>query len=388
MKKRDMKKCFLISCFIMGAIWGPVESPQLNAAEVGDIYVALDVPLTGKLAYYGRDNRAGFQMGIEKVNQKGIFVEGKRYQLVGIVQDNEGHKIDKVLKETAKNVMRHKPIAFIVTASAEAIPLKEVCMEYKFILLAPSQVPAFTLPPVPLGVRHFMRCTDQGEMIQKIFETHKPGQRKLFTLVEMLETSVEGARVAREMWKAAGGEVVGLVEFPSETLDYVPVVTKAIATNPDVIFNTAGSVRGAKGADAARKQRYKGNFYFFGMFNPAAALRFTTADVLEGSFYTASQYDKEIPLLTEFKKEVQRRVKGESTPEVISGITFEMIHFLAAAIGKANSLDVVKVRKAMNDIEASTLPLGLFKGKLNDLGELQMDIIPARIHDGKAVFLR
>ncbi len=372
----------------MGVLFLFSGSPGVKAAEVGDIYVVLDAPMTGKIAYYGRDNRAAFQMAIERVNQKGIFVEGKRYQFVGIVQDNEGHKIDKVLKETAKNVMRHKPIAFIVTASAEAVPLKEVCMDYKFIMLAPSQVPAFTQPPIPLGVRNFMRCTDQGEMIQKIFEIYKPGQRKLFTLVEMNETTVEGARVAREMWKPAGGEVVGLVEFPSETLDYVPVVTKAISANPDIIFNSGSSVRGAKSADTARKQGYKGVFYFFGMFNPAAALRFTTPDVLEGTFYTATQFDKEIPLLTEFRKEVQGRAKGESTPEVISGVTYEMIHFLAGAITKANSLDSSKVRKTMNEIDASTLPLGLFKGKLNDIGELQMDIIPARIHNGKPVFLR
>ncbi len=340
MKEKGFRKFFWAVCLTMGVLFLFSGSPGVKAAEVGDIYVVLDAPMTGKIAYYGRDNRAAFQMAIERVNQKGIFVEGKRYQFVGIVQDNEGHKIDKVLKETAKNVMRHKPIAFIVTASAEAVPLKEVCMDYKFIMLAPSQVPAFTQPPIPLGVRNFMRCTDQGEMIQKIFEIYKPGQRKLFTLVEMNETTVEGARVAREMWKPAGGEVVGLVEFPSETLDYVPVVTKAISANPDIIFSSGSSVRGAMSADTARKQGYKGVFYFFGMFNPAAALRFTTPDVLEGTSYTATQFDKEIPLLTEFRKEVQGREKGESTPEVISGVTYEMIHFLAGAITKANSVSI------------------------------------------------
>jgi branched-chain amino acid transport system substrate-binding protein len=388
MKKRDLRKFWVAACLVLGVFFLFSGTPEPKAAEMGEINVVLDVPLIGKIAYYGRDHRAAFQLALEKVNEKGILVGGKKYRLNGVIQDNEGHKIDKVLKETAKNVTRHHPIALISTASAEAIPLKEVCMDYKFILMAASQVPAFAEPPVPLGVRHFIRCSDQGETIQKIFETLKPEQRKLFTLVEMNETCVEGARVAREMWKAAGGQVTGLVEFPSETLDYVPIVTKAMSSNPEVIFNTGSSIRGAKAADTARKQGYKGIFYFFGMFSPIVAQRYAAPAFLEGSFYTATRYDKETPIIKDFMKVVQAKAGSDLPPEMTSGITYDMVHFLAAAIQKANSLDVFKVRAAMNDIDADTLPLGLFMGKMNKKGELEMNIIPARIHDGKPVFLK
>ncbi|MFL0576665.1 ABC transporter substrate-binding protein [Brevibacterium luteolum] len=225
----------------------------------GSIVIGFSGPLSGGAAAYGENARAGIELAIDDLNEAGVTVDGKDYNV-------ELASLDDVYQPStaatnAQRLAEQDDAAVVFIPHAGGIQAAQALNSGRteFLLAAYSSDPKIVQQGNPLTV-----------MIPPSFAAYAPpfveklkvdGAQKLGLLGTASEYGQEWTKLVSEEWKSHGGEVLSdnSVDYGSVT-DFAGPVSQTLAQNPDVLFIGGPSQPTALVIEEARKQGYDGSF--------------------------------------------------------------------------------------------------------------------------------
>lgn len=349
-----MRAFRVLSVFIVIAVLLAACGP----AAPTEIKIAVLAPLSGPVPTFGVSTRDGALLAIKEWNAKG-GVLGKK--ITAIVEDSQCTPDPAV--NAANKVINQDKVKFIMgeVCSKASIPVSEIANAAKVIQVTSTS----TNPSVTVGADGkvkpyiFRACfidPFQGT-IGASFAVNNLKAKTAFVMVDQSNDYVKGlAEYFTKAFTEKGGKVVGTESYTSKDTDFSAILAKVAEAKPDVIYlpdyynivNLAAKQAKEKGITAPFMG---GDGWDSADLDKAAA---------EGGFYT-NHYAPEDPRpeVQNFLKAYAAEYKG-ATPDALAVLGYDATNMIIAAIEKAGSDDVEKVRSTLETMEFKVVS-GTFK---------------------------
>ena len=315
----------------------------LSAAE--SIRVGEYASLTGKEASFGQTSHHGVTLAIEEINAAG-GVLGRPLEL--FYEDNQT-KPGESATAAKKLISRNKVVALIGEVSSgrsnEAAPVAQASH-------VPMIAPAATNPSVTLKGNYIFRVCFidpfQGAILAK-FATTDLHAKKVATLFSVSNAySVGLAKVFKETFTAAGGEVVTEKSFSEGDKDFRAQLTAVKAAGADAVFVPSYYTEAALIARQARDLGIDVPL-FGGDGWEAEELLQIGGEALNGCFYsTHFSAQNTDPKVAEFAQRYRARWNNEE-PGAFSALGYDAVYVLADAIKRAGTTEEPALRNALAD---------------------------------------
>jgi branched-chain amino acid transport system substrate-binding protein len=358
-------------------------------AQTNTITFGSAVQLTGKDANTGRYYRDGYQIAIDRINEKGgITVGGKKYTLKADILDNQSDTNLDVQLYT-QLITRNK-VDFLLGSYSSGVVLVDSSVAEKFEIPmvegggAASQIFSrgykYIFGSLPRAEDYF------GSTIAMMGQlAPKPKTVALITADDAFDVSV--AQGTRVLLKKAGFDIVLDQQYAQKSADFSSLLALVKSKSPDVILwggllaEVLDSIRQAKSLDVSakgliaytvgvptadfRKALGKDADYAFGMtpWIPTAALKddwFGDAEQFAKAYVAKYHYD----------------------PDYHAASAVADVEVFAKAIAKAGSLD----KKAVRDAIAKSDFQSLFAHvKFAENGQIDVPQITIQIQNGEVV---
>ncbi|UFJ43015.1 ABC transporter substrate-binding protein [Brevibacillus humidisoli] len=228
-----------------------------GSSQTREVSIGWSGPQSGGAALYGKNTLDGLQMAIDDINTAGgIKVGTDTVKLKLEALD------DKYLpNETATNAHRlrseHKAAIIFVPHSGGVFALQTFNVQEKFLIAAYTSEPKVTDVNNPLTIR----IPPRYDMYPKTFteEMMKRFGNKVALVPGTHQYAKDWSELFKKTWTDLGGEIVAEnpVDYNKES-DFAPAVTKALASQPDVLFVGGASQPTALVIKAARDQGFAG----------------------------------------------------------------------------------------------------------------------------------
>jgi branched-chain amino acid transport system substrate-binding protein len=207
----------------------------VGVAQAGETLVTIGhvAPLTGNIAHLGKDNENGARLAIEDYNAKGLTIGGHkvRFELMG--EDDQadprtGNIVAQRLADAGvKGVVGH-------LNSGTTIPASRVYYQAGIPMVSPSATnPALTHQGFENVFRTMSNDIQQGAVLGKF--AIKLGHKA--AIID--DRTAYGQGLADEVAKTvetAGGQVVTREFTSNQATDFLAILTKIKAKEPDVVF--------------------------------------------------------------------------------------------------------------------------------------------------------
>ncbi len=315
----------------------------LPAAE--SIRIGEYASLTGKEASFGQTSHHGVTLAIEEINAAG-GVLGRPLEL--FYEDNQT-KPGESATAAKKLISRNKVVALIGEVSSgrsnEAAPVAQA-------FHIPMIAPAATNPTVTQKGNYIFRVCFidpfQGTILAKFAANDLKAKRVAVLYSVSNAYSVGLAKVFKETFTAAGGEVVTEKSFSEGDKDFRAQLTMVKSTNVDAVFVPSYYTEAALIARQARDLGITVPL-FGGDGWEAEELLQIGGDALNGCFYSTHFSAKNVdPKVVDFVKRYKARWDGEE-PGAFSALGYDAVYVLADAIKRAGTTDEPALRNALAD---------------------------------------
>lgn len=201
----------------------------------GLIRIAHAAPLTGPLAYLGKDNQNGARLAIDEANAKGVTIGGEKIVFELISEDDEGK--EKKSSIIAQKFVDAKVAGVVGHLNSDAtIPASAIYSQAGIPMISGSATsPKLTEQGFKIVFRTVGRDDQQGPAIASyLISEHKP---KSVAVIDDATAYGEGlANGVEKTLKAAGIAVLPREKGTAQTRDWRAILTKLYGENPDAIF--------------------------------------------------------------------------------------------------------------------------------------------------------
>ncbi len=222
----------LIACAAPTSAPAPTPAP----APPKTLDIGISTPLTGTAAHHGTMMQNGILMAIEDQNNEGgVTIAGQKYTLNPVIRDNKWDIM--VSKSVAEEMVFDKGVKVIAGLFVmDSIAAQTVTEPNKVILfpLVPV-VPAMTGPKKPYTFF-------TGSLFLQMYDTpcaylakFYPEAKRVVSMVVDLPDLPSFMDSAKTICPRYGLEWLGYEKFPVNITDFMPVLSRVLAKNPDVI---------------------------------------------------------------------------------------------------------------------------------------------------------
>jgi branched-chain amino acid transport system substrate-binding protein len=203
------------------------------------IKIGFNIPLTGDIPKVGEESKFAAEMLKEDINAKGgLLVEGKRYKLQFIYEDNES-KAESAVTAALKLIERDKVLAIVgPNSSKQAVPGGQVCNDNRTPMISPWSTNPDTTKDRPWVFRAAFLDPFQGPVAVD-FASKQFNAKKAAVLFALANDYSKGlAEIFRDDFKKKNGasSVVSYESYGDKDQDFSAQLTKIIAAKPDFIF--------------------------------------------------------------------------------------------------------------------------------------------------------
>ena len=206
----------------------------MSAAQAQDVVKIGNVaPLTGSNAHLGKDLENGARLAVEEANAKGVKIAGKpvKFELVG-----EDDQADPKTATTVAQRLMDAGVKGVVghLNSGASIPASRIYSQAGVPMISPASTsPKLTQQGYKGVFRTIGNDIQQGSVMGRFAAT------KLGKKVAIIDDrTAYGQGLADEVEKgvkAAGGQVVSREFTTDKATDFLAILTKIKAHNPDVV---------------------------------------------------------------------------------------------------------------------------------------------------------
>jgi branched-chain amino acid transport system substrate-binding protein len=192
-------------------------------------------PLTGPAAGFGKDGENGARLAIEDVNAKGLKIgdDTVKFELVSEDDQADPRTATTVAQRLADSGV--KGVVGHVTSGA-SIPASRIYEQAGIPVITPSSTsPKLTQQGYKMTFRVIANDLQQGNALGK----YAVDQLKATKIAVIDDRTAYGQGLAdafANAVKAAGGQVVGREFTNDKATDFMAILTKIKAANPDAVF--------------------------------------------------------------------------------------------------------------------------------------------------------
>ncbi|CAN0626303.1 branched-chain amino acid transport system substrate-binding protein [Burkholderia multivorans] len=240
---------YLAIALAVGTAVGAVAAA--HAQEV--VAIGHSAPLTGPQAANGKDNENGARLAIDELNKQRVTVGGKAVTFKLVSEDDQADP--KVGVQVAQKLVDRGVAAVLGPYnSGVAIPASRVYNTGGVPILPVASNPALTKQ----GFRNIFRIGASDEQLGGTMAEFAAKSLKVKTAAIIDDRTAYGQGVAEQFASVAKANGIRIVdqEFTnSSATDFLGILTKIKASNPDVIFFGGYA---AQGAPMAKQMRQRG----------------------------------------------------------------------------------------------------------------------------------
>jgi branched-chain amino acid transport system substrate-binding protein len=340
---------FALSTALFGA--------AVAGAHAEDLKLGLIGPLTGPAAAWGAAAKVSMEILADKVNAKGgLDVGGKKYQ-VKIVAYDDMYKASEAVAAYNRLTNQDGVKIIVIQTSAPTMALKQSLEDDKIIGFTTSYTAAAIDEKTKYLFRAYSTANDfmppYAEWMAKNLK-----EKKMATLNPNDETGWAQQKTTEALYKKNGFTVLQGELYERSTKDFAPLITKVMATGPDVIDLGASSpatvgliVR------TAREQGYKGRFVQTGGAGWVEAVQAAGKEATEG-MVNILYADPDNAAFQGVVEEYKKRMNGQQPNEMVSVYT-DLMSVILAAVEKAGTVsDTTKIAASV----PSALPMTALQG--------------------------
>ena len=334
-----MKKLVMLSALVAAS----------TALAQDTIKIGAITSVTGRFAEFGKQQLAGFKVGVEEVNRKG-GVNGKKIEL--IIEDNASD-VNKGLAAAERLVNAGVPIVIneyassLVKAQAQYLARQKVP-----VLVVTSSGDDITKPGNDYVYRLNQPATEYARAIFNIFRDNKIKTVAMIAGTGAFEKSV--AEAAVEFAKEYGIQLVENQTYDRGINDFRPVLNRIKGKNPDAVFMVSYAEDSVALMRQSREVGVKPRIFAGG------AAGFALPDFIKGAgdaaenVITATAWVPELryPGTQKLNVDLTKALKGEPTYHAAQAYAGVIV--AAEAIKRAGSTDREKVKAALGNIKMST----------------------------------
>ena len=346
-----------------GAVLGTAQiaAPFVQTARAADtVKIGVDNPATGTYAALGKNELIGMQLAVDQINAKGGIL-GRQVELS--VEDSTSGDAGVAVQKARKLIDRDQ-VSFIVgnINSALAQAISNVANEKGVILVVPGGH-TDSVTGVNCHWNTFRVCnTTQTEANSVAGSVIKNAGKKWYYLTpdyafgHTLQAGMEAAATK------LGGEKVGGDLTPLGTTDFSSYLIKAQAANPDAIIMTQQGDDGVNVMKQAVQFGLDKKLHLAGAQLELEVLLGLPPEARVGTWVFEWYWNQpNVPGLKEFVAEIRKR-SGGHVPTARTWFGYASVHTCALAAAAANSLDAIKMARAMQGFklppEISMMPDG------------------------------
>ena len=349
MKRTGVVAILVFVCGIVALLAQPCLAAEAKIIKVGTVN-----GLTGWMAAGEQPTNDGMKLAADWINQTGgITVKGVKYKIQLITEDSKSSP--EGMADSCTKLVEKDKVKFILGGVNTVMNIAASSVT------EPAKV--FRLSNYTCG-----NPEESGPQFPLTFFSNSNIQSMRPQLVYLKETHPEAKRLALShpgdgagKWRRAhlepyaqelGMTVVYSEEWPGETVDFTPVVKKALASNPDAyIFTDGWAYHAGAQIKALRALGFKGAILSTDSEIVSEVLQLTGSEAGEG--YFASAWDVMDPNMRPImKKEVVPRASarlGKINQWQPWG--WNTVWILKQAIESAQSLDPVVVAKNLRTMK-------------------------------------
>jgi len=235
-----------------------------GAAGAQTLKIGVIAPLTGPAAPWGLAMAEGAKILAEDYNaQGGIDVAGKRHK-VEIVALDDQYKAANALAAYQRLVTREGVKHIVVAAGVSTLALKPNMDDDKVVVMTAGYIANLLDPKSKYMYRMWGIPADYYPSIYGWLKGNTP-ERRIAVINPDDESSREASALSDKLLKQNGYTVVLNEMYEKALRDFVPLLTKIIAQNPEMIdLGTTAPATGALIIRQARDLDYKGRFFIPG----------------------------------------------------------------------------------------------------------------------------
>ena len=314
-----------------------------SAQSTGPVQVGAIEILSGPNAAYGTAIKAGLELALADINQKGVL-GGRKIELT--VEDSAANK-DQAINAARKLIGRDKVVAIIgPTLSNEMFAVGPVVNERKLPIIGTSTT---AVGITEIGPFVFRTSLPESDVIPVTLAYAKAHGTKSIALMYANDDafSKSGFDTMKSAAEKAGLNVVAIESFSGKDTDFSAQLTKIKALKPDAIGISAlvepvsGVMLQAKSLGFGKETQFIGgngsNSPKLGEIAGAAA----DGLIVGSPWFVAKEDAKNVAFVKEY------RAKYDRAPDQFAAQAFDTMHILAAAFDRAGGTDPEKVREAL-----------------------------------------
>src|SRR5215472_7740710 len=216
-----------ISGILLGVAFASLAT---TASAQGVVKIGVVAPFSGTFATYGQQMLGGIKAYM-KLN--GDTVAGKKIE---IVQRDNGGPAPDVAKRLSQELITRDNADILVGFgfTPDALAVAPVVTEAKKPMVIMNAATSIITTKSPEIVRVSMTLPQVSQPMAKWAAQN--GIKKVYTFVADYGPGLDAEKAFSEAFKAAGGEIVGSIHTPVQTLDFAPFIQRVKDAKPEAVF--------------------------------------------------------------------------------------------------------------------------------------------------------
>ncbi|MCW2278364.1 ABC transporter substrate-binding protein [Heliophilum fasciatum] len=367
---------------LAGCGGGGAKAP--SGAQGNEILVGANFELSGPVATYGQSTYNATVLAFDEINAKG-GVLGKPIKL--IKYDNKSDKTESA--NVATKLITQDRVSVLVgpVTSGSTLSVIPVATQHKVPVVTPTATsPDVTVDPNTKKVNDYLfrACfldSFQGRAAAEF--AMKKGQKAAILISQSDEYSKGLGKYFGETFKAKGGTIVAEEAFNPDDNDYMAILTKVRAENPDVIYLPAYYEAVGKIVKQARGLGITVPFIGSDGWDSPKLAEVAGVENLSNCFFTNHYTPQDPdPAVQAFVKAYQAKFEGQ-TPDALAALAYDGARLVADAITRAGSTEPEAIKQAL----AATKDFPAVTGKfsLNETHDPIKAIVVIELKDGKQI---
>ena len=382
-----MKKISIVilALFVIFLTACAVQQPQQPVEEkkelVGSYKIGVMYPLSGDGAAYGLPIQRATKIAIDEINAKG-GVNGRK--LEPIWEDSKCNPKDG--NAAAQKLVNIDKVKVIIggVCSGETLGAAPITEENKVVLISPSA----TSPDITKAGDFVFRVAPSDEyagVVASDYAFNDLGAIKVAIISEATDYAQGLRRVFKESFEKLGGKIVADETFNPEDTDLRTQVTKAKASNPDLIYIVPQTV--PKGVLLVKQIKEAGlntQLLTAEVLIGRNVIKENAAD-MEGLIGVEQKFDEKVPKAAALLAKYKQQAKEDAPfPTYMTG-AYDVVYLLADAIEK-NGYDSEKIRDYLYAVKNYEGAVG--KITIDENGEPILEYAVKQVKSGELVNLK
>jgi branched-chain amino acid transport system substrate-binding protein len=333
---------------------------SLPLAGQNTVKIGVITPLTGSQAAFGEAHKNGYLMALDEINAKG-GVLGRKIELD--FYDDQG-KPDQAVQGISKLVDQDQVTIVLGSYSSETTKaiLPAVTQRQVPLIIPTATADNLMESQSPWVFRICASTADYAQAMTAFLKAN--GSPKTMAIVyENTNFGQSTLKAMTPVAQAAGIQVVATEAYEAKSPDYRSVLERVKKANPDVIYFASYLL------DATTLMRQAHEIDLNPTYYTAASAGFATAEfpTQKGAgknaeyTFSAAQWvpGARWPGSKEFDAEYFKRYNSHPAYHAIE--SYVALNIVVRAIKDAKSLDAVKIRDAIKNLNLSMTPFGPIK---------------------------